>query len=45
MTIVVRLAKSPNAMPEFSTWRTENGPTMSTRSPTSSVRAITCFVS
>jgi len=45
MTKLVRLAKSPKAMPEFSTWWMENGPKRSTRSPTASVRPTTCFVS
>ena len=38
ITNVVRLAKSPKAIPEFWRWWSENGPTRSTLSPTSSVR-------
>ena len=45
MTTVVRLEKKPNAIPEFSTWWMENGPKMSTLSPTASVRPMICFVS
>ena len=45
ITIEVRLANRPNAIPEFWTWWIENGPTMSTLSPSASVRPTTCFVS
>ena len=44
MTTDVQLEKRPNAMPEFSTWWIEKGPTISTLSPTASVRPTTCFV-
>ena len=44
-TTEVALEKSPNAMPELCTWWIENGPAISTSSPSESVRATTCFVS
>ena len=45
ITVAVELANRPNAIPELWTWWIENGPAISTSSPTSSCRATTCFVS